>query len=100
MFQLVVSPAAQQDADEAIDYYQNLSSIKRNEFYDILQTLYQNLQTSPHHYSSFHLEKNLRSAAFIKYPYSIIFKVIGDKVYVIAVYNTHQNPDNLFKRIQ
>ncbi len=99
MFQLIISPDAQQEADEAIDYYQDLNYTKRNEFYQILQSLYQNLQTSPQHYSYFDLDKKLRSAAFIKFPYSIIFKIIEDKVYVVSVYNTHQNLSKLHKRI-
>ncbi len=99
IFRLILSTEAQKDVVAATDYYKLVSDVVAENFLEILESVYQKLKQSPRHYSFFNEKKTLRSAAFIKFPYSIIFKIQEDTVYIVAIYNTHQNPGNILKRI-
>jgi plasmid stabilization system protein ParE len=100
MYQLILSPEAQKDLEQATDYYKTISYLVTERFIKALESLYEKLKQSPQHYSFFDINKKLRSASLIRFPYSIIFHIQKDTVYVFAVFNTEQNPDKLFKRIK
>lgn len=99
MYQLIISPEAQEDVEQATDHYKTVSYPVTERFIKILENLYEKLKQNPQHYSFFDKNKKLRSASLIKFPYSIIFHIQKDTVYVFAVFNTEQDPDKLLKRI-
>ncbi len=96
---MVVIPAAQNDAEEAIAYYRNINERLAINFLKTLENLYHKLQDQPYNYSFFDTVKQLRSISFLKFPYPIIFQIIDDSVYIYAIRNTHQNPQNILNRI-
>lgn len=100
MYQLILSQDAQADVEQATDYYKTVSYSTAEKFVDTLEILFKKLERTPHHFSFIDNNKNLRSISFIAFPYSIIFRIKQNTVYVFAVFNTEQNPDKLFKRIK
>ncbi|MGV3530391.1 MAG: type II toxin-antitoxin system RelE/ParE family toxin [Flavisolibacter sp.] len=100
MYQLILSPEAQQDIEEATDYYITVSYATAEKFIDTLEELYKKLERSPQHFSFVDKQRKLRSISFTAFPYSVIFQIIQNTVYVFAVFNTEQDPDKLFKRIK
>lgn len=97
-FQLIISPQAQEDLEAAMAYYSVADSNAAIAFTKIFEELLVKLKQTPQHYSYFDKRKILRSVAFLKFPYSIIFEIKDDTVFVFAVFNTRQNPDTLYKR--
>ena len=96
---LVISSLAQQEIADALLYYFNISPALAERFLDKLEASYTKLEENPQHYSFFGDSKLIRSLAFDTFPYSLIFRIVEDNVLVIALHNTHQNPENFLKRI-
>lgn len=50
---LIVTPAAQQDLEEAVTYYLNIKLSLAENFIKTVDTIYKNLEHKPHNYSFF-----------------------------------------------
>lgn len=98
-YKLVITSIAQQEITDAFEYYLSISQSVAEKFLAILDSSYNKLEEHPHHYSYFGTSKIIRSIAFVKFPYCIVFRIIEDTVIVIGLHNTHQITDNILKRI-
>ena len=96
-YKVVIEPRALSDAQQALDYYdeqqiglgkkfneavdKHITAIQKNSFYQIRY-------------------KDYRVLPIKKYPFSTVFYLIGQvkTAYVMAVFNTRQNPVKLPKK--
>ena len=92
-YKLIVSPRAQKEIENAIDFYTWNSSSAPKRFIEHLGTTYIALESNPFFEIVY---KNIRAVKIKKFPYSIYF-VINEKqntVKIIACFHHKRNPNN------
>ncbi|WBX99290.1 type II toxin-antitoxin system RelE/ParE family toxin [Chryseobacterium gambrini] len=90
IYHFSLSPKAENDLLEAALWYENQQTGLGEKFIQKVESYFLRIQNHPFH---FPLKKgNLREAYIQKFPYVIIYQIIGDNIIVFAVFNTHQNP--------
>lgn len=95
-YKVVIEPRALLDIRQAIDYYDKQLIGLGDTFYEALDKHISAVQKNPFYQIHY---KDYRVLPIKKYPYSIIFYLEEQikTAYVIAVFNTHQNPLKLPK---
>jgi toxin ParE1/3/4 len=91
-YKIIVSPRAQKEIENAIDYYLLYSTDASIYFITILKDAYNSLETNPF----FRLRyKNIRSLKINKFPYSLYFTVneAQNTVRVLSCFNNKRNPN-------
>jgi len=92
-YTLIINPEAQQDIEQAYNYYSNQVSTQVAElFYDDLQESYSALQINPFYQIRI---KHYRAIPLKKFPYLLFFEIIVDKniVKILALFNTYQDTE-------
>lgn len=89
IYELVVQEEASLEILEAYIYYENVQAGLGEKFRKQLSKDFLRIQSNPKH---FEIKKNYREAFVQKFPYLIIFDIIDNKIIVLSVFNTHQNP--------
>jgi plasmid stabilization system protein ParE len=90
---IIIEPYAQQDIEQAYDYYlNNVNQHVAELFYQDLQETYSALNINPFYQIR---TKNYRALPLKKFPFLIFFQVFEQeqKVKILALFNTHQNTD-------
>ncbi len=98
-FEIVLTFKAKNHTQQAYDHYESVQSNLGERFLSLLELHYEKLSKNPQHYSYFSVDQQLQSLSLPIFPYSIIFQIISNRVLVIDVHNTHQNPDKFLKEI-
>lgn len=75
MDSLIRSLEAQQDVEQALDSYKAIRFSVARKFLERLAERYEALAQNLQHFSFCDKKKIVRSAAFLKYPYSIIVEI-------------------------
>ena len=99
-FTLVISEKAKNHSQDAYDYYETAQEMLGERFLQTIEQQYEKLKDHPQHYSFLSHKKELRFISVPHFPFTIIFEIRENKVFIIDVHNTHQNPDKTFKREQ
>jgi plasmid stabilization system protein ParE len=91
VYKIIISPVAQDNIDDAIDYYIGNASLEvAISFYNELQTCYVSLRLNP----LFQMRsKKYRAVPVKKFPFLIFFEVDEGQalVRILAVINTYQD---------
>lgn len=89
-FNLVISPNAQREIDEAFEYYAKFSQSAVIKFDEQLEQVYQYLEKNPFFQVRY---KTLRAVPFKSLPFLIFFTIDEEikTVYIYSVFNTHQD---------
>jgi Plasmid stabilization system protein len=91
IYQISLSPNAEADLLEATLWYESQQIGLGEKFLQKVESYFFRIQNNPLH---FPLKKGtLREAYVQKFPYVIIYQVIGSNIIVFAVFDTHQNPE-------
>ncbi|WP_346983391.1 type II toxin-antitoxin system RelE/ParE family toxin [Chryseobacterium sp. POE27] len=91
IYHFSLSPNAETDLLEAALWYESQQPGLGEKFAQRVESYFFRIQNNPLH---FPLKKgNLREAYIQKFPYVIIYQIIGNNIIVFAVFNTHQNPE-------
>lgn len=91
IYHFSLSPNAEADLLEAALWYESQQIGLGEKFTQRVASYFFRIQNNPLH---FPLKKgNLREAYIQKFPYIIIYQIIGNNIIVFAVFNTHQNPE-------
>jgi toxin ParE1/3/4 len=90
-YKLIVSPRAQTEIEDAIDYYALYSSNASLTFIRMLKYAYKILETNPFFEVRY---KNIRAIKISKYPYLLYFTINENErtVSIHACFNNKQNP--------
>ena len=90
-YNLVILDKAQEEINEAYEYYLEISFSVMNSFDKQLEKVYQSLETSP--FFQFRYKK-LRALPFKSFPYMVFFDIGEEEktVYIYSVFNTNQDP--------
>lgn len=91
-YKIIVSPRAQKEIENAIDYYSLNSTKAPLNFIIILKDAYSTLERNPFFKVRY---KNIRALKLKKFPHSLYF-IINEKQYTIKIlscFHNKQNPD-------
>ncbi len=94
VYDLIFSQRSQEDTNTAIDYYDQINPSLGERFFIELLEVYQKLSSAPQYYSfisSVRISK-IRDVKLPSFPYVVIYEVQENKVYVIAIMNSHKRP--------
>jgi plasmid stabilization system protein ParE len=94
-FELLISPIALSETDDAYVFYKNLSVGLGDRFLKSLEDVYKKLSQTPKYYGYITNAKDLRDVKLKNFPFVIIFQIVNDQVIVLRVFNTNRNPYSL-----
>ncbi len=91
IYKIIVSPRAQNEIENALNYYFDRNRSAANNFISTLNETYKILSLNPHFAISY---RNIRTITIKNYPFSIFF-VIDEKsltVRILSCFHTNQDP--------
>ena len=91
-YKLVILDRAQEEIDQAYDYYSQISSGVLRSFDEQLEKVYQSLEANPFYEIRY---GKLRALPFKKFPF-VVFFAVNEKsktVYIYSVFHSSQNPE-------
>ena len=93
-YNIEIKRNAEQDTENAIDYYFTISIDLTIRFKDELYATYEKITTNPEFYKYLSKKKgkNYRCIRLKSFPYLVIYKIIGNSIIVISVFNTNRKP--------
>ncbi|MCS3867239.1 plasmid stabilization system protein ParE [Chryseobacterium ginsenosidimutans] len=92
VYKIVLSPKAEIEIDDAINYYSKFSKSAATSFKKQLSDSYRKIRQNPFFEKKYN---DVRILPFSKYPYIIIFRIdeTAKKAFILSIFCTHQNPD-------
>ena len=90
-YKIIVSPRAQTEIEDAVDYYSRESIKAPKQFVHFLEYAYKSLEISPFFKIRY---KNIRALKIKKFPYSLYF-VVNEKnnlVRILSCFHHKRNP--------
>lgn len=87
---LLVRPAAAADIDEAYLWYEAQREGLGDRFLDAVTQVFEVVRESPELYRVLH--RDTRRAHVRRFPYSILYRVVGDVVVVVGCFHGSRNP--------
>ena len=87
---LIVRPAAAADIEDAFDWYERQSSGLGVEFLDAVRSALERIASRPAAYQVVH--RNTRRALVRRFPYSVIYRLYGDRILVVARMHGRRDP--------
>ncbi len=90
MSRVLFRPAAAAELDDAYRWYERERTGLGDEFLEAAQALVARLAESPIAFPVVHRDR--RRAVFRRFPYSLIYRVVGDDVFVLACFHGRRNP--------
>ncbi len=91
-YKITISLRAQEEIEEAIDYYLSSGTKAHLHLINELSSIYKTLASNPYFEIRY---KNIRSVKIRKFPYSLFFIINDDKtVHVLSCFHNKRNPGN------
>jgi plasmid stabilization system protein ParE len=94
-FTIVILEEAKKHTDEAYEYYERSQELLGERFLQTIEQQYDKLKDNPQYYSFLSDRKDLHFLVVPHFPFTIIFEVKDDQVFIIDVHNTHKNLPNI-----
>jgi toxin ParE1/3/4 len=96
MYTIQIKPIAVQMAKDAYDWYEEQKEGLGDLFLSELSRCYTKLEKNPLFYQK--LKKNYRHLVLNKFPYVLIFEIIGEEIIIFAVFHTARSLKFKFKK--
>ncbi len=90
MLKIQVTPLAEAEIIDAHDWYEARKRGLGAHFRKEIRHYLDRIANSPHHFRD--IDKNLRCASLKGFPYSILFRVQDDTVFVVGCFHTSRDP--------
>lgn len=91
VFKLKISALAEKEINESIEFYENRSRDLGKQFFTYLKFYLKVLKANPELFK-IKREPGYRELTLIKFPFVIIYEIIGDEVIIHSVFHTSRNP--------
>lgn len=91
-YKLRITLAARLEEQQAYNYYEDIQEGLGDRFLKELEERYENICKHPEYYSFVGEGKLIRDVALKRFPYTIVFSVLDDIIFVLSVFNTYQMP--------
>jgi len=89
IYELIIQEEVSLEILEAYIYYENAQKGLGEKFMKQLNKYFLRIQS---HLKHLEIKKYYREAFIKKFPYLIVFDIIDNKIIILSVFNTHQNP--------
>jgi toxin ParE1/3/4 len=96
VYKLIIKPEAENDLDQAIEWYNEQNENLSAELLNELEKGFNKIQNYPEHYQKRY--KQIRIIFTKKFPYGIYYTLENDIIFVHAILHNKQNPKNVSKR--
>lgn len=96
MTPVVFDPDAKSEFLEAVRYYEECQAGLGRRFKEAVEVAIKNISTSPFRYRVLH--RPFRRLLLFQFPYSIIFTIEPDQIYIAAVAHSKRKPGYWMKR--
>ena len=83
-------PAVRDEIDDAHDWYEQRRSGLGTDFLDDLQRVLAEITANPARYGL--ADADVREGALTRFPYAVYYRVLADRIRVLAVYHTSRDP--------
>ncbi|MCP2027357.1 plasmid stabilization system protein ParE [Flavobacterium sp. HSC-32F16] len=92
VFKIRILPLAEKEIDESIAFYESRSKGLGKQFLTYLKSYLQVLKTNP---ELFEIKKqpDYREMTLVKFPFVIIYEIIGTEIVIYSVFHTSRNPE-------
>ena len=98
-FTLVVTPAANRDIDEAMYWYDAQDQVLGNRFISAVQARFGDILNDPLRLRQL-TGSTIRVSLLNHWPYMIYFRVVNERVRVIAIIHTSRDPNYINSRLR
>lgn len=95
--ELVFHPGVEDEVREAYQWYENRQTGLGDEFLTALEVVYSALRATPEQHQI--LEQDIRHSRLRRFPYAVYYRILADRVEVIAVMHGSRDPDRWRSRI-
>src|SRR5438034_11548579 len=95
--ELIIAPEAQQDLDEAYDWYEDRRAGLGEDFLSSVDACVQGICRMPMMYAVVH--ENYRRALVRRFPYAVFYEYVDDRVIVYCIFQTARDPDKWRERL-
>ncbi|HEY9363222.1 MAG TPA: type II toxin-antitoxin system RelE/ParE family toxin [Chitinophagaceae bacterium] len=96
-YSILFSLDAEKEAMEAYDWYNQISDELAESFQKSLESKIESLRENP--FIPSYILEDYRSCKIRRFPYNIIFKVMGTQIHITAIFHSSRNPSEWIKRI-
>ena len=93
-----LTPDAEQDADEAIRWYDQKSTTLGDEFLKYVNKCIESIERHPEMYPRVH--RQMRRALIERFPYQVLSEIDPKGIVVYAIYHCARDPESWKKRLQ
>ncbi|PWB22837.1 type II toxin-antitoxin system RelE/ParE family toxin [Flavobacterium sp. HTF] len=92
VFKIKILPLAEKEIDESIEFYESRSKGLGKQFLTYLRSYLKVLKTNP---ELFEIKKQpvYREMTLVKFPFVIIYEIIGTDIIIHSVFHTSRNPE-------
>jgi plasmid stabilization system protein ParE len=94
---LVFHPDVEEEVRDAYQWYENRQPGLGDDFLTALETVYAALRSTPERHQI--IERDIRHSRLRRFPYAVYYRVLADRVEVIAVHHGSRNPNTWRSRI-
>jgi len=96
LYKIVLQPGAEEDIDDAYNWYENQQPGLGDLFLKELVAFYKKLEINPKIFSK--ATKRYRQAILNRFPFVIIYLITKTEVHIYSIFHTSRNPAEKFKR--
>ncbi len=83
-------PAVRDEIDDAYNWYERRQPGLGGDFLDEVQRVLAAITANPARYGF--ADGDIREGALARFPYAVYYRVLADRIRVLAVYHTSRNP--------
>lgn len=92
VFKIIILPLAEKEIDESIEFYESRSKDLGKQFLTYLRSYLKVLKTNPELFE-IKRQPGYREMTLVKFPFVIIYEIIGNEIIIYSVFHTSRNPD-------
>ena len=92
-----LTPEAEQDAEEAIRWYDQKSTTLGDEFLKYVNKCIESIERHPEMYPRVH--RRMRRALLERFPYQVLYEIDPKEVVVYAIHHCARDPEGWKKRL-
>ena len=96
LYKVVLQPGAQDDIDDAFNWYEDQQTGLGELFLKELVQFYKKLELNPEIFSK--AAKHYRQAVLARFPFVIIYEITKTEVHIYSVFHTSRNPKEKFRK--
>ncbi|MBW3624673.1 MAG: type II toxin-antitoxin system RelE/ParE family toxin [Armatimonadetes bacterium] len=94
---VVFHPEAQDEMDEAYDWYERQSSGLGEAFLSAVRDVLDRIRQNPESYARIYRE--VRRGLTRRFPYGVLYRVEAERIVVLSIFHSHRDPRHWQERI-